>query len=175
MYFWEKSNILLNHAPKFIRLMGEMDLGFLITQSLYNQVMKKNSTVLIEISALLKRNVVPNKWSNRTDVKINLKIDGGGNWKDAGIGRDRAVKLWRWVKSTKVRKKHAVSTLRLSVWVKSFPGSSAGKEFTCNAGDPDSIPGSGRFPGEGVGYPLQYSWASLVTQTVKNLPAMWET
>ena len=41
--------------------MGEMDLGFLITQSLYNQVMKKNSTVLIEISALLKRNVVPNK------------------------------------------------------------------------------------------------------------------
>ena len=37
------------------------------------------------------------------------------------------------------------------------------------------IPGSGRFPGEWIGYPLQYSWASLVAQLVKNLPAMWET
>ena len=56
-----------------------------------------------------------------------------------------------------------------------FPGSSAGKESACNAGDLCSIPGSGRFPGEGIGYPLQYSWASLMTQMVKNLPAMWET
>ena len=52
---------------------------------------------------------------------------------------------------------------------------SAGKESTCNAGDPRSIPGSRSSPGEGIGYPLQYSWASLVAQTVKNLPAMWET
>ena len=108
----KKSNILLNHAPKFIRLMGKMDLGFLITQSLYNQIRKKNNTVLIEISALLKRNVIPSKWSNRTDVKINLKIDEGGKWEEAGIGRDRAAKLWRWIKSTKVRKKHAVSTFK---------------------------------------------------------------
>ena len=56
-----------------------------------------------------------------------------------------------------------------------FPGSSAGKEFICNAGDPGLIPGLGRSPGEGLGYPLQHSWASLVTQLVKNLPAMWET
>ena len=56
-----------------------------------------------------------------------------------------------------------------------FPGSSAGKESTCNAGDPGSIPGSGRCPGEGIGYPLEYSWASLVAQLVKNLPAMPET
>ena len=56
-----------------------------------------------------------------------------------------------------------------------FSGSSAGKESTCNAGDPSSIPGSGRSPGEGISYPLQCSWASLVTQLVKNLPAMWET
>ena len=56
-----------------------------------------------------------------------------------------------------------------------FPGSSAGKESTCNAGDPGSIPGLGRSPGEGIGYPLQYSWVSLVAQMVKNLPAMWET
>ena len=56
-----------------------------------------------------------------------------------------------------------------------FPDSSVGKESTCNAGDPSSIPGSGRSTGEGIGYPLQYSWASLVAQMVKNLPAMQET
>ena len=54
-------------------------------------------------------------------------------------------------------------------------GSSAGKESACNAGDLGSIPGSGRSPGEGIGYPLQYSWASLVAQTVKNLSAVQET
>ena len=56
-----------------------------------------------------------------------------------------------------------------------YPGSSAGKESGCNAGDPDSIPGSGSSPGEGIGYPLQNSWASLMAQMVKNLPAMQET
>ena len=56
-----------------------------------------------------------------------------------------------------------------------FPGSSAGKESICNSGDPGSIPGSGSSPGEGIGYPLQNSWASLMAQMVKNLPAMWET
>ena len=50
-----------------------------------------------------------------------------------------------------------------------------GKESTCNAGDLGSIPGSGRIAGEGINYPLQYSWASLVAQLVKNLPAMQET
>ena len=56
-----------------------------------------------------------------------------------------------------------------------FPHSLFGKESACNAGDPGSIPGLGRSPGEGIGYPLQYSWASLVAQLVKNLPAMQET
>ena len=56
-----------------------------------------------------------------------------------------------------------------------FPDSSVGKKSACNAGDPGSIPGLGRSAGEGIGYPLQYSWASLVAQLVKNLPAMWET
>ena len=56
-----------------------------------------------------------------------------------------------------------------------FPDSSVGKEFACKAGDPGSIPGSGRSAGEGIGYPLQYSWASLVAKTVKNLPAVQET
>ena len=57
---------------------------------------------------------------------------------------------------------------------KGFPGRSAGKESTCNAGDLGSISGSGRSPGEGIGYPLQYSWDSLVAQTVKNPPPMQE-
>ena len=56
-----------------------------------------------------------------------------------------------------------------------FHGSSTGKESACNAGDPGSILGSGKSCGIGIGYPLQYSWASLVAQLVKNLPAMWET
>ena len=50
-----------------------------------------------------------------------------------------------------------------------LPDSSVGKESTCEAGDPGLIPGLGRSTGEGIGYPLQYSWASLVAQLVKNL------
>ena len=56
-----------------------------------------------------------------------------------------------------------------------FSDSSVGKESACNVGDPSSIPGSGGSPGEGIGYPLQYSWAFLATQLVKNLLAMRET
>ena len=56
-----------------------------------------------------------------------------------------------------------------------FPGTSAGKESACNVGDPGSISRLGRSPGEGIGYPFQYSWISLMAQTVKNLPAMRET
>ena len=54
-------------------------------------------------------------------------------------------------------------------------GSSVSKESTCNAGDPASIPGLGRSAGEGIGYPIQYSWASLLAQLVRNPSAMWET
>ena len=56
-----------------------------------------------------------------------------------------------------------------------FPNSSVGKKSACNAGDPSLIPGSGRSAEEGIGYPLQYSWAFLVAQLVKNPPAMRET
>ena len=56
-----------------------------------------------------------------------------------------------------------------------FPDSSVGKESTCNSGDPGSIPGSGRSSGEGIGYPVRYSWASPVAQLVKNMPAIQET
>ena len=62
-------------------------------------------------------------------------------------------------------------SLRLS----GSPVSSAGKESTCNAGNPCLIHESGRTPGEGIGYLFQYSWNILVFQMVKNLPAMWET
>ena len=56
-----------------------------------------------------------------------------------------------------------------------FPDSSVGKESACNAGDPGLISGLGKSAEEGIGYPLQYSWASLVAHLVKNLPAVWET
>ena len=53
-----------------------------------------------------------------------------------------------------------------------FLHSSVGKESACHAGDPSLIPGLGRSTGEGIGYPLQYSWASFVAKLVKNPPAM---
>ena len=56
-----------------------------------------------------------------------------------------------------------------------FPSGSDGKESACNAGGPGWVPGLGRPAGEGINYPLQYSWASLVAWRVKNPPAMWET
>ena len=61
--------------------------------------------------------------------------------------------------------------------LKGFLGDLVSKESACNAEDPSSIPvlpTAGRCPGEGIGCPLQYSWASLVAQMVKNLPAMQE-
>jgi len=56
-----------------------------------------------------------------------------------------------------------------------FPGSSASRDSSCNAGDPGLIPGSGRSPEEGIGYPLQYSWASLVAEMIKNPSSMRKT
>ena len=58
----------------------------------------------------------------------------------------------------------------ISFWC--FPGGSAGKESRCSVGDLGLIPGLGRYAGEGIDYPLQYSWASLVVHTVNNLAAM---
>ena len=54
------------------------------------------------------------------------------------------------------------------LFIVGFPDSSVGKESGCNVGDPGSFPGSGRSPGEGIGYPLQCSWASFAAQLVKN-------
>ena len=63
-------------------------------------------------------------------------------------------------------------TYKYFMW--GFPDSLVAKESTCNAGDP-GLPGLGRSAGEGIGYPLQCSWASLVAQLVKNQPVMPET
>ena len=63
----------------------------------------------------------------------------------------------------------------MSILYMGFLDSSVGKESACNAGDHSLISGSGRSTGEGIGYPFQYSWPSLVAQLVKNWPAMQET
>ena len=65
-----------------------------------------------------------------------------------------------------------LATFRRFLGQRGFPDISIGKESACNAGDPGLIPGLGRSAGKGIGYPFQYSWASLVAQLVKNLPAM---
>ena len=70
-----------------------------------------------------------------------------------------------------------INTIRnnRNVFNKQGGTSSVGKESACNAGDLSLIPGMGRYTGEGIGYPLQYSWAPLVAQLVKNSPAVRET
>ena len=78
------------------------------------------------------------------------------------------------VNSATVRQQYAMTVIRLIASM-GFPGGSEGKESACNAGDSGSIPGPGGSGGEGIGHPLQCSWASLVTQLVKNPPAMRET
>ena len=83
--------------------------------------------------------------------------------------RDQIANICWIIENTRVPEKHL-----LLLYCQGFPVSSVGKESACNAGDPSLIPGSRRSPGEGRGYLLQYSWASLVAQLVKNLPAMRE-
>ena len=79
---------------------------------------------------------------------------------------------WKWKEISFI---YSVFPEIVIEYLSCFPGSSVGKEPACKAGDPGLIPGSGSSPGEGIGYPLQHSWASLVVQMVKNLPAVWET
>ena len=67
-----------------------------------------------------------------------------------------------------LHRSNCYSEIRVSLSATGFPNSSGGKESACNAGDPGSIPGLGRSTGEGIGYPLQYSWACLVAQLVNN-------
>ena len=107
---------------------------------------------------------------------IITKSDGGFCW----LGQEEMVRM----RSSKYQGLLGLQTRLNSVCMCTcthiythmwgFPGSSAGKESTCNAGDPSSITGLGRSPGEGIGYPPQYYWASLVAQLVKSPPTMWE-
>ena len=91
----------------------------------------------------------------------------------ASLTMPKPLTMWTTTNREKFLKRWEYQT----TWPTSsgFPDSSTGKESTCNAGDPGSILGLGRSTGEGIGYPLQYSWASLVLQLVKNLPAVKET
>ena len=86
----------------------------------------------------------------------------------------------RWILNCWTTREVHIYLFQLVFLFPSFPisgflDSSVGKESACNAGDPGSIPGLGRSPGERIGYPLQYSCASLMAQLVKDLPTMWET
>ena len=83
------------------------------------------------------------------------------------------IKCW-WMKSYTLLLE-VTDIAAVQYLIKGFPDSSVGKESACNAGGPGLIPGLGRSAGEGIGYRLQYSWASLVAQLVKNPPAMRET
>ena len=83
--------------------------------------------------------------------------------------------LKRFLKQLRCYLPHKYMGKYITFLLLDFPDSSACKESTCIAGDLFSIPGSGRSVGEGLGYPLYYSWASLVAHLVKNLPAMWKT
>ena len=77
-----------------------------------------------------------------------------------------------------LQKYHINQIIRYNAFLRKnqcFPGISAGEEFACNARGTGSIPGWGRSSREGISYPLQHSWVSLVSQLVKNLPVMWET
>ena len=87
------------------------------------------------------------------------------------VGLIPSIDLW----GPELLAKAIIPDLLGSTRFKSFPDSSVGKESACNAEDPSLIPGSGRSTGEGIGYPPQYSWASLVAKLVNNPPTMWET
>ena len=122
-------------------------------------------------------------FTGRTDADAEAPVlwpPDAKNWligKDPGAGKNRGQEEREWQGMRWLDSITNSTDMNLSkLWeIVGFPGSSAGKESTCNAGDPGLIPGSGKSTGEGIGYPLQYSWASLVAQLVKSPPAMWET
>ena len=81
----------------------------------------------------------------------------------------------RWPSRSKAHRKFTLCHYATVILSLVFPDSSVGKESACSAEEPGSIPALGRSAGKGIGTPLQCSWASLVAQLVKNLPAMQET
>ena len=120
---------------------------------------KNHSFGLLPAAPLRSRAVVPNLFGSRDwfrERQFFHRWWGAGRVGEFGDASSALHLLW-------------------TLFLLGFPGGSAGKESTCNAGDPGSIPGSGRSAGEGIGHPLQDSWALLVAQLVKNPPAMQET
>ena len=122
--------------------------------------------------------MVKNLPANTADLRDTGSIPGSGRspggghgnpLQDSCLGNPMDRGAW-WATVHGVTK----SRIRLSD-LQGFPDSSVGKESACNAGDPGLSPGSGRSTGEGIGYLLQYSWASLVAQLVNNRPALGET
>ena len=109
---------------------------------------------------------------SKTPESYTSKVMGSARYNSQPNFIFDSYRLQTELSSSCCRNKYSIFT---STWTRGFPHSSAGKESTCNAGDPSLISGSGRSAGEGIGYQLQCSWVSLVAQSVKNLPAMWET
>ena len=120
-------------------------------------------------------------WDNHNDVITHLEpdiLECEVKWTLGSITMNKAtgsdgipVELFQILKDDAVKVLHSIYQ---QIWL-GFPHSSVGKDSACSAGDTGLIPGLGRSPGEGIGYPLQYSWAFLVAQLVKNLPAVQET
>ena len=111
------------------------------------------TTTPIRIKTILKKN---------TDVRTFQVLQLPGRHRKEVISSEKVYRNWLSL-IFKPCAQQSLNRIKLISGVKcSFPDSSVGKESTCNAGDPSSIPGSGRSPGEGIDNPLQYSWASLV-------------
>ena len=98
----------------------------------------------------------------RTSLTVHAFTEGSGSILAGKESTCDAGDTGSWVRKIHWRRHRLLTPVFLG-----FPGGSEGKESACNAGDPGSIPGLGRCPGEGIGYPLQYSWASLVAQLVR--------
>ena len=109
--------------------------------------------------------------SNEFSELISFRID----WLDLSVQGTLKRLLQHHHSKASVLWSSAFFMVQVSHPYQGFPDISVGKESACNAGDPGSIPGLGRSTGEGTGYPLQYSWASLVAKLVKNPPAVHET
>ena len=107
---------------------------------------------------------------------LNLPVTPGVSWLPAFAFQSSIMKTTYFLDVSSKRSCTSSQNRSTSTWSWSwsFPDSSVDKESACYTGDPWSIPGSGRSVGEGIGYPLQYSWASLVAQLVKNPPKMWD-